>query len=274
LKGRSKDLINQQILEKRSVLRFTNGQMSEIQDTLVAEKPLTIILNEVEMATLICSPYGLRELAVGFLAGEGVLQSPDDIVSLEFREEQGVVWIETHSATSIEETFLRRNFASCCGKGRPSLYFLNDLKQLAPITSGKKFTIEQLLSSVKLLEEAADTFQATGGVHSSALCDESGMIARYEDIGRHNTLDRLLGFVLLEIINPADKLLALSGRASSEMVTKAARIGVPVLVSRSAVTGLAVDFAEELGITLAGFARNNRINIYTHAERILCEDSK
>ncbi|NLB19079.1 MAG: formate dehydrogenase accessory sulfurtransferase FdhD, partial [Syntrophomonadaceae bacterium] len=156
--------------------------------------------------------------------------------------------------------------------GRPSLYFVNDLKQLAPIESEKKFSVSQLLSAVKLLEGAASTFQLTGGVHSSALCDDSGMIARYEDIGRHNTLDRLLGYVLMEQINPVDKLIALSGRASSEMVIKAARIGVPVLVSRSAVTGLAVDFAEDLGITLAGFARHKRINIYTHPERIITPD--
>lgn len=265
-------MINQHIMEKRTVLRIENGHMAQIQDTIVIEKPLTVMLNDAEMATLICSPYRLKELVVGFLAGEGVIQNSDDILNIEFREEQGVVWIETRSAPSIQDTFLRRNFASCCGKGRPSLYFVNDLRQLAPIESEKKFTVDRLLGAVKLLEGAADTFQLTGGVHSSALCDESGMIARYEDIGRHNTLDRLLGFVLLEQINPADKIIALSGRASSEMVIKAARIGVPVLVSRSAVTGLAVDFAEDLGITLAGFARHQRINVYTHPERIVAED--
>ncbi len=267
-------MINEQILEKRSLISFNKGEIAETEDILVTERPLTIILNDVEMATLVCSPYGLRELTIGFLAGEGIIQSADDIIGLEFREEQGVVWVETNSPISIEETFLRRNFASCCGKGRPSLYFINDLKQLTPITSDKKFTVGQLLSSVRLLEAAANTFKATGGVHSSALCSESGIIARYEDIGRHNTLDRLLGWVLLEKIDAADKLIALSGRASSEMVTKAARIGVPVLVSRSAVTGLAVDFAEDLGITLAGFARDNRINIYSHPERIIWEDDR
>ena len=149
------------------------------------------------------------------------------------------------------------------------MHFLNDYEQIQPISNKSSFTVKELLGLAISLNEKAQTFKLTGGVHEAALAHGDHFIAFYEDIGRHNALDRILGYSFLNKIDTSDKVIALSGRIASEMLTKAARIGVSVVVSRSAPTCLSIDLAEQLGITLVGFARGNNLNIYTHPERIL-----
>lgn len=257
------------ITESRRITRFENGCVHSEEDCLVVETPLTIILNDQELATIVCSPYARKELVVGFLAGEGLIKGLSDLKSYFHRESQEVVWVETNlPVQEQQENMLRRNFASCCGKGRPTLYFRNDSSQISPLEGDAKFTPGQILDLIRQLDERANTFRLTGGIHSAGLASSAGIIARYEDIGRHNALDRILGHVVLNSLSTSDKAVLLSGRISSEMLVKTARIGTPVAVSRSAPTGLAVDLAEDLNITLVGFAREDRMNIYSHEERI------
>jgi FdhD protein len=260
------------VTEKRMVTRIKDGSRCNIEDSVVAETPLTVMLNGDELATIVCSPYAHEELVVGFLAGEGLVRGADDIKDFFYREKQEVVWVETSLPSSQEQgNILKRNFASCCGKGRPTFYFRNDSGQIVPVRSCKVFSPEMVLDLSRQLEEGSDTFRLTGGVHSAALGGDQGIVARYEDIGRHNALDRILGHVILKNILTDDKAVVLSGRISSEMLIKAARIGVPLVISRSAPTGLAIDLAEDLGITVAGFARGDRMNLYSHPERIINE---
>ncbi len=261
----------QAIFELRSSVQYRNGEKLVKQDPVVVEIPITIMLNDDELATLICSPCAHKELVIGFLAGEGFLQNPEDIKDYYYREKQGVIWIKTHAPTPapLLEKFLHRNFTSCCGKGRPALYFLNDLHQVNPVNGNVKFTIDQVVRLVRHLEEESHTFKLTGGVHSAALADRDHIIARFEDIGRHNALDRIMGYTFLNRIQTSDKAIVLSGRISSEMVIKSARIGTPVVISKSATTGLALDLAEQLGLTIVGFARGQNLNIYCHSERII-----
>ncbi len=126
----------------------------------------------------------------------------------------------------------------------------------------------QLLHLIGLLEEESTTFRKTGGVHSAALGDSKGMLVRYEDIGRHNAVDRILGYAFLNRIDPKDKCLLLSGRISSEILIKAAHYGIPVVVSRSAPTFLAVELADEFNLAVVGFARGERLTVYSHPERV------
>jgi FdhD protein len=121
---------------------------------------------------------------------------------------------------------------------------------------------------MRLLHDSSDDFQATGGVHNAALCEPDRLLAVRADIGRHNALDKLFGHSLRSGISPHGKIIAFSGRLSSEVVLKTAKIGAAVLLSKSAPTDLALDLAHDLGITAVGFIRGDRMNVYTHPERI------
>jgi len=257
-----------EVFDSRRILVYSDHQVVETEDPVVNEVPLTIMLNDSELATLLCSPYALEELVVGFLLSEGLVNGPDEVFSLQFRMEQGVAWVDTVNPVSRVDSFLRRNFASCCGKGRPALYFVNDRDQLKTVETDACFKAQHLLNLMAELDRQSENFHLTGGVHGAALADNNGIVVRYEDIGRHNALDRILGYVYLHSIYPTDKIVLLSGRIASEMLIKTVRMRVPVVVSRSAPTGLAVDLAEELSVTIVGFARGERMSIYSHPERI------
>ncbi|MGE5405366.1 MAG: formate dehydrogenase accessory sulfurtransferase FdhD [Candidatus Saccharibacteria bacterium] len=257
------------IYSQRLVVKYTRGAKEETFDMVVDEMPLTIFLNDLELATLVCSPYAFEELAVGFLVSEGLLHSTDEIREMYCREEQGVMWVETSSEVPQLDNFLRRNFASCCGKGRPSLYFVNDRDQLHPIESEVQYTARQLMDLSSRLERESEVFKLTGGVHSAALADTDSFFISYSDIGRHNALDRVLGYSFIHQVDPRNKAVLLSGRIASEMLIKTVRIGAPLIISRSAPTGLAVDLAEENGVTLVGFVRGERLTVYSHPERVI-----
>jgi len=260
---------NYSIYEGRELITYKDGEKNTARHPIVKEAPLTIILNGEELATLVCSPHSFELLAIGFLVSEGILQNHDDLKDIACRPEQGVVWVDTTDGATRIDGFLRRNFASCCGKGRPSLPFLNDYKQIQPTAHMTRFTVKELLGWATLLDEEAKTFKLTGGVHEAALAYREGFVVGYEDIGRHNALDRILGYTFLNNIDTSDKAIILSSRISSEMLAKVARIGAPVVVSRAALTCLSIDLAEQLGITLVGFARDNGLNVYTHPGRIM-----
>lgn len=257
------------IYECRELVTYKDGGKNKVQRQIVKEAPLTIMLNGRELATLVCSPHSFELLAIGFLVSEGILQKQEDIKKITYQPEQGIVYVDTNNDAERTDGFLRKAFSSCCGKGRPTMNFLNDYKQIQPISSKSSYTVKELLSFAASLNKMAQTFKFTGGVHEAALAHGDEFIAFYEDIGRHNAIDRILGYTFVNNIDTSDKVIVLSGRVASEMIVKAARIGVPVVVSRSAPTCLSIDLAEQLGITLVGFARGNSLNVYSHPERIL-----
>lgn len=257
------------IYQKRDIVLYKQGVMQSEYAMVVSEIPLTVFLNDTELATLICSPGAYKELAVGFLLSEGLLQNPSDIKEITYNEEDGLLWVETTSPVPQTENFLRRQIASCCGKGRAALYFVNDASQLEPVQSECLFSARLIPKVIGLLEEKSATFRLTGGVHGAALADSENMFVMYEDIGRHNAVDRVLGYAFLNRIETGDKLLLLSGRVSSEILIKAARRGVPLVVSRSAPTKLALELADQFGVTVVGFARGQQFSIYSHKEKVV-----
>lgn len=256
---------------KREILMYDGANIEKKEASIVTEKPLTVFLNHNELATLICSPGGLKELTVGFLLSEGLLQEPSQIEDIRIREEDGLLWIETYEPIVQTHNFLRRHIASCCGKGRAGLYFINDARQLQPVESDWRLPFKQIQILMAELEQRADSFRLTGGVHSVALADESGIIVHYEDIGRHNAVDKVLGYAFLNDISTYNKCLLLSGRVASEILIKAVRGNIPLILSRAAPTELTLELAEELGLCVVGFARGKRFSIYTHSEKILLD---
>lgn len=256
------------LYRERAVKTYNRGSVQAASEPVVLEIPLTVYVNDTELATLICSPGGYRELAVGFLLSEGLLSDLNDIKDITFNEQDGLLWVETTKPVPQMENFLRRQIASCCGKGRAALYYINDASRLKPVQSSCVFAPGHLLHLIGLLEERSATFQKTGGVHSAALGDNQGMLVMHEDIGRHNAVDKVMGHAFLNRLDPGDKCLLLSGRISSEILIKAAHNGIPVVLSRSAPTFLAVELADEFNITLVGFARGERLTVYSHMERV------
>lgn len=241
----------------------------ELDDEIAAEFPLTIRLDGEEFATLVCSPDRLTDLVVGFLASEGVIRTMDDIKQLSIDEEGGFAYVDLHRPQSTaKELHSKRWIGSCCGKSR-QFYLHSDARTARTIHGGTSITVDRCFELMDRLQSSSAMFQATGGVHNAMLWNEDGTMEVCSDIGRHNALDKLFGYCIRNRIQAKSCVIAFSGRLSSEVVLKAAKIGCPILLSKSAPTDLALRLAEELGLTCVGFIRADSMNVYTHGERIV-----
>ncbi|MDF9407699.1 formate dehydrogenase accessory sulfurtransferase FdhD [Pelotomaculum isophthalicicum JI] len=257
------------LYQERGIVTYNQGKVKPGHDFIVDEIPLTVYVNDNELATLICSSGAFKELAIGFLINEGIVKKYSDIKDITFNEDDGLMWVETTAPVKQTETFLKRQIASCCGKGRACLYFVNDVTQMEPVKSTKQFAASHLLHLIGGLEYGSETYSKTHGVHSAAMGDDTKLLCMFDDIGRHNAVDKVLGYALLNHLAPDDKCLLLSGRVSSEILIKAGHSGIPIVVSRAAPTSLAVDLADEFGIALVGFARGEKMNVYSHPEKVI-----
>lgn len=246
--------------------RIKGGCQEEILDPVVIEAPLTIFLNERELVTLLCTPEHMDELAVGFLYSEGLLAGAKDLQSVQVDADKGLAWVIGNEKVLAGQTFLKRYITTGCGKGT-SFYAFHDTGS-RPVISDLQVPAENLLALMRRVQQGSELFARTGGVHSTALCSAGEVLVFRDDIGRHNAADKIIGRCFLDGVTLDDKVLISSGRISSEILLKTAKAGIPVLVSRSAPTALAIEIAEQVGVTVAGFARGDRLNIYTHPQRI------
>jgi FdhD protein len=256
---------------KKTIWKFLDekGTWLEQDDDIAKEYPLTIIVNGEEFATMVCTPDDLEDLVIGFLASEGLIRFKSDIKNLTIDESRGFAYIDLYAKHSIHQQYFSKRFiGSCCGKSR-QFYFHNDVKTAKTAVTNIKISVDQCFQLMKNLQNGSVIFQQTGGVHNAALCSETEIIAARSDIGRHNALDKLYGHCLLQQIPARDKIIAFSGRVSSEVLLKVSKIGVGILLSKSAPTDLSLQLAEDLNITVVGFIRGNKLNVYTHPERIL-----
>jgi len=254
--------------ERLPILQITELGKSETQDTVVRESSATIFLNKRELLTLLCSPDGLQHLATGFLLSEGLLTSRDEIKKITVDNSRGLVQVETTQTKDTASRFSPRLLISSSG-GR-GLHQSNAATgtRLAKISSQMKVTAHEVLTLVKGFVQHSEVFKATGGVHSAALCDTKSILVFSEDIGRHNAIDKVFGQCFLEGIPTDDRILITSGRVSSEILVKVAKRNIPILISKSAPTNLGVRLANEVGITLIGFVRGKRMNVYANSWRM------
>jgi FdhD protein len=254
---------------RRSVLKISTEQHGWEEDEIVTEYPLTIFLNDEEFATIVCTPADLEEMVIGFLAAEGAIKQYDEIKQLTIDEAQGFAYVDLHQETILSQSFYsKRRITSCCGKSRQSFYFFSDARTAKPAEGAITITPDQCMRLMNELQSSSDTHRETGGVHNAALCTPTGTVLQYSDIGRHNALDKIYGECLRKGIATEDKILVFSGRISSEVLLKAAKIGASIILSKSAPTELALQLAEELNITAVGFIRNGKMNVYTNTQRI------
>jgi len=253
--------------EKFPILKVTEKDRSSVEDVVAREFPLTIILNNQELVTLLCSPKDLSYLAIGFLFSEGLIESKDDIKKIIVDDERGVVRVETEEGKTLADEIFKRFITSGCGRGA-SFYSVADVQGQAKVESQTKISIGQVLALANDFQRRSEVYRTTHGVHSAALCDSDSILVFSEDIGRHNAIDKVFGECLLKDIPTADRLIITSGRMSSEILFKVAKRGVPLLVSKAAPTNMGVRLARELGITLIGFARGKRMNVYANEWRV------
>ena len=254
-------------IEKVNIHRVTPDSKETAEDIIVREFPLTIIFNGQELVTLLCSPADLKYLALGFLFSEGLLESKEDIKRVVVDEGKGVVHVDTKNAEIADaDAVFKRLITPGCGRGA-SFYSAADTG-LERIESKLTVTAAEIFELMKNFQHRSLIFRTTGGVHSAALCDNHGILIFSEDIGRHNAIDKILGRCLDQNISTSQCIILTSGRVSSEIIVKVARRQVPVLVSKSAPTNSGVKLAEELGITLIGFVRGTRMNVYTQDQRV------
>jgi FdhD protein len=255
------------MLDKFPILRATRDRIKEMEDIVVKELHLTIVLNDRELVTLLCSPEKLDCLAIGFLFSEGLINSKDDIKEIDLNAEGNLVRVATKTPQEFPEDILSKRLIGSSGGKGGSPYASIDPR--SKIDTPIHLSPSGVLDLVEQFVHRSGLFESTGGVHSAALCNTTSILVFSEDIGRHNAIDKVFGECLLKDIPIHDRLLVTSGRVSSEILSKAAKRKIPLLISKSAPTNLGVKLADELGITLIGFVRENRMNVYTHSWRVV-----
>jgi FdhD protein len=242
--------------------RFSDEGWVRTSVHVPSEMELTIYINQQELVTILCTPNKLNFLVLGFLYSEGVISGIGDVDILRVCEEESVADVRLSNSEFKLPT--QRRITSGCGGGAAFQ------TQGQKVDSDLVVTPTEVLSLMKRLQEQMDLYRLSGGVHTSALADTKNLLVVAEDIGRHNTLDKIQGECLMRGLSTRDLLLLTTGRISSEMLLKAAKVQVPVVVSRHSPTGSAVSLAHDLGIALVGRARGGRLAVYSHPERLGC----
>jgi FdhD protein len=275
--------MSESVVEHRAH-KWRSGAMREEPDRLAVEEPLEIRLGGRRFTLTMRTPGHDEELAAGFLLAEGFINSRDELGEIRrLRDSKGALdpnaidVILNVPATGLRER-LQRNFtvSSSCGVcGKTSIESLE--RRIAPLTSEVAISRAALLRLPAMMREAQEVFAATGGLHAAALFalqrpGDPALVVLREDVGRHNAVDKVAGYALTQAMIPlAHHVLMASGRLSFEIVQKTAAAGVPILCAVSAPSSLAVELADEIGMTLVGFLREPNFNAYTHPERIIAD---
>lgn len=238
------------VTTKHGIIRIDLGKrlFEHVQDEVVTETTIQLFVNNKPSTVFTCSPSKTRELIVGHLLTQGVINSPEEILQLRFEKEKAIVKLlhENGTQTKKEE------------KAKKPKKFQNLV--LNP---------ETVLNAAKMLDSKAAVFKRTGGTHAATLLDSKGEVLAFsEDIGRHNAVDKVIGEAALKRISLEQTILASTGRLSAEIVCKAVNVSIPVVVSLASSTDKGIEVAEKRGLTLIGFVRGERFNVYSHPERI------
>jgi FdhD protein len=256
------------LTQEYPIRRFEAGQSKAVPDKVIAEARIELDINDgSHVLAILCLPQDLEALAAGFLLGEGILRRREDVTGLEVRAAEGRVLVRGRFDPDALDALSRRwTWGTGCGAGGTSRDL--DTAVYAPVGPGKAVSPDRLLELWRGLEAKAGLWRQTGGVHACGLAGEEGILVFAEDVGRHNAFDKVMGRALLDGIDVSDKLVLTTGRLSAEIVSKAVACRLPMLATRSAVTSLAVKLARRFGVTLVGFLRGRRLNVYTGFERV------
>ncbi len=246
----------------RPILKYVSESWQPVEGRVIEENPVSLTVNGQVWLTFMCSPDQLEPLAVGFLFNEGVIHTRAEIAQVRVCENEANVDVWLHHPAEQPKNWQR---ASGCTGGVTNPAAALDL---APVARRNVFSPAQLLAGMDQLYQVEGLYQQNRGLHNSAVFDGQKICCHAADIGRHNTIDKLAGQILLNDLNVSPCLILTTGRISSEMLQKSARLGAEVVISRTSPTRLAVRLADELGITLVGYARKTEFILYTWSERV------
>ena len=245
------------------VFRYAQGVLTRSERPVVQEYPLRLEVNGRDIAVLVASPHQLNFLVVGFLRMQGFIESLDDILSLGVCAEFGAARVRIR--TELPER-LNPVLTSGCGTGITFQLPAAGQEPLGRDAAPGRFTPQQVFTLMRELAHKAENYRAHGGIHSAAVGDGERLLLYAEDLGRHNTFDRIAGEALFRGLDLQEKLLVTSGRVSSEMVAKAIRLGIALIASRTSPTDMVIRLAEQGGITLIGYVRGDSFEVYSHPE--------
>jgi FdhD protein len=263
--------------------RYSQAGLEEVPGSVITEMPVSLTVNGEAWLSFMCTPIDLEALAIGFLYNEGFIKRMDEVALVHACSTGENIDVWLHSNIKKPESWVRTSgctggFASSKHMGESNL--ADRTAESAPNIALKKsqdilnpdqctLNAEQIVSLMAQISEAQSLYRLSGGVHSSAISDGQQLLLAVEDIGSHNTLDKIIGRCLQDGIPLPQPVLVTSGRVSAVLMQKAVRMGVDVVISRSAPSSLAVKLAGQAGITLVGYAREDRFTIYTHPGRII-----
>ncbi len=261
---------------KYKIKQLQKGNFHDFEDILLIERPITIKINENQVVTIICLPKDLKELTIGFLFTAGFIDSINEIKNIEvnsIENEISIIVDDLNKATkenfnsSIYNRIIK---TSCC---IPSIWrdlILNSIDKTEEQFNDIKITSDLIFKSIVKMQKETSLFKETGGCHGAALFDFQGKLLEiFEDIGRHNAIDKVIGSALIKNIDLKETFLCSTGRLTGDSVLKAARSKIPILASISAPIESGIRIALNYNITLIGFVRGSKMNIYTHPERIV-----
>jgi FdhD protein len=238
------------------------GATSLARGDVIKEALVTIYINGYELATIMCTPTELEPFGLGFIFNEGLVEEMESIDHVHVSAQACCVDIWTRHPVQVPE---RKIITSGCGGG---ITFEAPEIGLDALQDDLHISSEQLFDVFNRLQESGSLYARSRGVHSAGLTDGLQILAMAEDVGRHNTIDKLLGNCLQSGIDPHGKVLLTTGRVSSEILKKAARMRCPLVASRNSPTSLSITMAEALNITLVGYVRRGSMRVYSHPERI------
>ncbi|MCL1970566.1 MAG: formate dehydrogenase accessory sulfurtransferase FdhD [Candidatus Bathyarchaeota archaeon] len=260
-------------MRKVDMTRFDllKGTVTETCDIVAEEVPLRIVLNNIYTSIVWCSPSQFKELTTGFLYAEEILHNVDEIDSITTDEKENICNIQLKADIDLDSRLENRRGGARVVpliKNSTSAYQHDD--KITPVTSDLTVNAQTILDAINQINEKAEGFKKTGGLHDSGIFKADGtLIAFSEDVGRHNTVDKVIGKGILTKIDFTQCFLIITGRVPGDMIYKAAKAGLPIVASVAAVLNSGIISAQKANITLAGFIREKHINIYTHPKRII-----
>jgi len=246
---------------KKKIIKKRNKFSEEAEDFIAIEKKLRAYINGREVITLYCTPLMIKELVIGLFLTEGILTSkiPKDKINVKYGNDIKV------DITAGKDVLTEKMVTSRCLAG----FTFDKKRKFKKVRDDFSIATESLKDIFEEFHQKSELFRLTGCFHSAALSDGKKILAFAEDIGRHNAVDKVIGYSIFENMPFAGKLMLVSCRLSSEIISKCSRWGIPIIASRAAPTDLAVEIAEKSGVTLAGFVRGDRLNVYTNPQRVI-----
>ena len=270
-----KNLFNNYILgplpETPSLTASVVGQDQEgskITTSVVIERPLTIFLNSQEIVTVMTVGDYPDMLAVGFLLNQNMLRVDDEIISIDFDDDLDVVIVRTKRETDFEQQLKKKTLTSGCAQGT---VFGDLMEKFEKISIGSSAILKTtwLYALSQKINSTPSLYLKVGAIHGCVLCKEDQPLIYMEDVGHHNAIDKIAGYMLLNKISAKDKVFYTTGRLTSEMVIKTVQMGIPILISRSGFTAWGVELAKEAGLTLIGRAKGRRFTALSGLDRII-----